>query len=59
MPYIKEEGGLINNFAPDTKTYQTEPPTNTDKRNYVILGMAAIVLVSGLLFVAYSASNIG
>lgn len=58
MPYTKEEGGLINNFAPETKIYQAEPPTKTQQRNYLILGMVAIALVSSLLFVAYSASNI-
>lgn len=58
MPFIKEEGGLINNFAPETKTYQAEPPSATQKRNYVLLGMAALILISGLMFVAYSASNV-
>ena len=58
MPYTKEEGGLINNFAPETKTYQAEPPTKVEQRNYVILGLAALTLIGGLLFVAYSASNI-
>ncbi len=59
MPFTKEEGGLINNFAPETKTYQAQPPTNTEKRNYLITGIAAITLIGGLLFIAYSASNIG
>lgn len=59
MPYIKEDRGLINNFAPETKVYQAEPPTPTQKRNYVLLGAAALALVSGLLFVAYSASSVG
>lgn len=58
MPFTKEEGGLINNFAPETKTYMAEPPTATQKRNYLVLGMAAIALVGGLLFVAYSASGV-
>jgi hypothetical protein len=58
MPFIQEERGLVNNFAPETKTYEAEPPTKAQQRNYFILGMAALVLVSGLLFVAYSASNV-
>lgn len=58
MPFTKEEGGRLNNFAPETKTYLAEPPTSTQKRNYLVLGMGALVLVGGLLFVAYSASNI-
>lgn len=59
MPFTKEEGGLINNFAPETKTYQAEPPTTSEKRNYLLTGIAAIALIGGLLFIAYSASNIG
>jgi hypothetical protein len=57
MPFTKEEGGLINNFAPETKTYLAEPPTGAQKRNYILLGVAALVLVGGLVFVAYSASG--
>ncbi|HEY9725150.1 MAG TPA: ssl1498 family light-harvesting-like protein [Chroococcales cyanobacterium] len=59
MPYTTEEGGLLNNFAKEPKVYQAEPPTQAQKRNYLVLGIAALVLVSGLLFVAYSASHIG
>jgi hypothetical protein len=57
MPYTEEEGGRLNNFAREPKMYEAEPPTATEKRNYVFLGIAAVVLVSGLLFVAVSASN--
>lgn len=57
MPFTKEEGGLINNFAPETKTYLAEPPTGAQKRNYIVMGMAALILVGGLVFVAYSASG--
>jgi hypothetical protein len=59
MPYTTEEGGLLNNFAKEPKVYQAEPPTTAQKRNYLVLGIAALVLVSGLVFVAYSASNVG
>jgi hypothetical protein len=58
MPFIKEERGLVNNFAPETKTYQAEPPTKAEQRNYILLGMTAMVLIGGLLFVAYSVSNV-
>jgi hypothetical protein len=57
MPYTEEEGGRLNNFAREPKVYQAEPPTATEKRNYLFLGIAAVFLVSGLLFVAVSASN--
>lgn len=58
MPFIKEERGLVNNFAPETKTYQAEPPTKAEQRNYILLGTAAMILIGGLLFVAYSVSNV-
>jgi hypothetical protein len=59
MPYTTEEGGRLNNFAREGKTYHAEPPTKAQQRNYIILGVAAMALVGGLLFVAYSASNVG
>lgn len=58
MPYIQEEGGRLNNFAREPKIYQAEPPTKAQQQNYVVMGIAALVLVSGLIFVAFSASNI-
>jgi len=59
MPFTQEEGGRLNNFAPETRTYIAEPPTKQQKISYVVYGVAALVLVSGLIFVAYSASNVG
>ncbi|MBE9051271.1 ssl1498 family light-harvesting-like protein [Nostocales cyanobacterium LEGE 11386] len=58
MPYTNEEGGRLNNFAQEPKIYQAEPPTNEQKRNYIFLGLAATVLVAGLIFVAFSVSNV-
>ncbi|WP_016949090.1 photosystem II assembly protein Psb34 [Anabaena sp. PCC 7108] len=58
MPYTNEEGGLINNFAREPKVYQAEPPTDGQKRTYIILGIAAALLVGGLIFVAFSVSNV-
>ena len=57
MPYTTEEGGRLNNFAVEPKVYKAEPPTKTEQRNYLILGTAAAVTVSGLLFVAFSVSS--
>ena len=57
MPYTTEEGGRLNNFAVEPKVYKAEPPTKTEQRNYIILGSAAAVVVSGLLFVAFSVSS--
>ncbi|MFN6566978.1 hypothetical protein A6770_14770 [Nostoc minutum NIES-26] len=58
MPYTKEEGGLLNNFAKEPKIYQAEPPTEVQKRTYIYLGVAATALVGGLIFVAFSVSNL-
>jgi hypothetical protein len=56
MPYTNEEGGRLNNFAVEPKVYQAEPPTPTQKRNYLIMGAIATLLVIGLVFVAASVS---
>ncbi len=58
MPYTNEEGGLLNNFAKEPKVYQAEPPTNAQKRSYIILGIAAAFLVGGVVFIAFSISNV-
>lgn len=59
MPYTTEEGGRLNNFARETKIYQAEPPTKAEQRNYIILGALGMALVGGLIFVAFSVSNVG
>ncbi|MBW4635163.1 MAG: ssl1498 family light-harvesting-like protein [Iphinoe sp. HA4291-MV1] len=58
MPYTIEDGGRLNNFAREPKVYKAEPPTEHQKRNYVILGIIATILVSSLIFVAFSVSNV-
>lgn len=58
MPYTSEEGGRLNNFAQEPKIYTAEPPTNKQKLNYIVLGIAALLLVSGLIFVAFSVSHV-
>ncbi|MEH1783908.1 MAG: ssl1498 family light-harvesting-like protein [Nostoc sp.] len=57
MPYINEEGGLLNNFAREPKIYQAEPPTEGQKRTYILLGIAATALVVGLILVAFFVSK--
>jgi hypothetical protein len=57
MPYTTEEGGRLNNFAAEPKVYTAEPPTNVQKRNYLIGGVAGAVLVTALVFVAFAVSN--
>jgi hypothetical protein len=56
MPYTTEDGGRLNNFAAEPKMYQAEPPTNAQKRNFVLIGISAIMLLSGLIAVAVSVS---
>lgn len=58
MPYTTEEGGRLNNFAEEPKVYLAEEPTQGQKRNYLILGVSALLLVGGLLFVAVTVSGI-
>ncbi|MBE9190737.1 ssl1498 family light-harvesting-like protein [Gloeocapsopsis crepidinum LEGE 06123] len=58
MPYTTEEGGRLNNFAKEPKMYAAEPPNKTQQRNFVIWGVVAAVLVSGVIFVAFSVSSV-
>ena len=56
MPYTTEEGGRLNNFASEPKMYEAEPPTDNQKRNYLIMGGLAAALVVGMFVVAISVS---
>ncbi|MDY6805374.1 MAG: ssl1498 family light-harvesting-like protein [Cyanobacteriota bacterium] len=57
MPYTTEEGGRLNNFAVEPKVYKAEAPSKTEQRNYLILGVGAAVVVTSVLFVAFSVSS--
>jgi hypothetical protein len=57
MRYTKEEGGRLNNFAVEPKVYEATPPDKTQQRNYIILGILALLLVGGLITVAFYASG--
>ncbi len=59
MPYTTEDGGRLNNFAKEPKIYTAEPPNKTEQRNYILGGVAAAVLLGGLIFVAFSVSSVG
>lgn len=56
MPYTKEEGGRLNNFAAEPKMYVAEPPTKAEQRNYIIMGIGAFALVSGAIAIVFSIS---
>ena len=47
MRYTVEEGGRLNNYAIEPKMYKAEPPSSTQKRNYIILGAGAIARTDG------------
>ncbi len=57
MPYTTEDGGRLNNFANEPKVYQAEPPSKGEQRNYLILGVLGLLLIGGLIAVAFYASN--
>jgi predicted secreted protein len=59
MPYTKEDGGLLNNFAAEPKMYKAEPASSSDKRNYLITTVIATILVGGLIALAFVVSNAG
>ncbi|MDJ0574799.1 MAG: ssl1498 family light-harvesting-like protein [Xenococcaceae cyanobacterium MO_234.B1] len=59
MPYTTEEGGRLNNFANEPKMYTAEAPSDSEKRNYLILGVLGALLVGGVLTVAFYASSAG
>ncbi|MGB3401282.1 MAG: ssl1498 family light-harvesting-like protein [Microcoleaceae cyanobacterium] len=56
MPYTTEEGGILNNFAVEPKVYTAEPPSQSQVRNYLILGSVGAALLGGLIFVAVAVS---
>lgn len=57
MPYTKEEGGRLNNFAIEPEVYRAKAPTQLEQRNYLILAVVAVLLVGGLITVAIFASS--
>jgi hypothetical protein len=56
MPYTTEEGGRLNNFANEPKVYPAEPPNKRQQLTYIVLGVAALALIGGLLFIAAAVS---
>ena len=56
MRYTVEDGGRLNNFAVEPRMYEAEPPTSSQKRNYIILGVLATALIVGVVSVAFVVS---
>lgn len=56
MRYVTDDDGRLNNFALEPKMYQAEPMTAGQKRNIAILSTGGLVLVIGLVSVAFFVS---
>jgi hypothetical protein len=56
MSYIKEEGGLLNNFAKEPRMYVTEASSDAQPKSYLLIVGATIVLIGGMVAVAALAS---
>jgi hypothetical protein len=56
MPYTTEDGGRLNNFADEPRMYRAEPPTKNQKVIFAVLGVGALTLIGGMIFVAFSVS---
>ena len=56
MPY-QDDDGRLNNFAVEPKIYGATPPGKKEQRNYIILGVLALLLVAGVIAVAVYAST--
>ena len=57
MPYTEEDGGRLNNFASEPRMYTSEELSASEKRNYLIFGVFAFLLVGGIMAVAVYASS--
>ena len=55
---FKDDDGRLNNFAREPKLYQSQPLSETEKRNYIVLAAIAVLLVGGLIAVAVFASSV-
>ena len=56
MPFTEDETGLLNNFAVEPKMYEAEPPSDKQKKTYLIMGAFSAFLLVGLLIVAVTVS---
>jgi hypothetical protein len=57
MPYINNDGdSRLNNFPTEPKMYTAEPASSTQKRNSLIVTVVGLILLGGLVFVAFAVS---
>ena len=52
MTTISDENGIINNFAKEPAMYYAEAPSSQEKRNYLVWGAIASILVAASVFTA-------
>lgn len=56
MPYTTEDGGRLNNFAQEPKMYTAQTNQGGNKTQILIVGVLGILLVGGLIAVAFAVS---
>lgn len=57
MPYINNDGdSRLNNFPVEPKMYVDEAQSPHQSRNYLLVGVIALVLAIGSIFVARAVS---
>lgn len=52
MTTISDENGIINNFAKEPTMYYADAPSNQDRRNYILWGAIASIVVTASVFTA-------
>lgn len=56
MATIKDEQGLLNNFATEPKVYQAVEPTSKQQRLYLITGTLSALLVASVVAISFVVS---
>ncbi|MGK7949261.1 MAG: ssl1498 family light-harvesting-like protein [Xenococcaceae cyanobacterium] len=56
MATIKDEQGLLNNFATEPKVYQATEPTSKEKSLYLLTGTLSALLVAGVVLISFVVS---
>lgn len=56
MPYTVDDDGRLNNFAIEPQVYEAKPPSQKEKKRVLILGSVGLLLVLGLISIAFVVS---
>ena len=54
--YRVDDEGIVNNYALEPEVYEAKYPSPKQQRRYIVLGGAAILLVSLVVWIAFDAS---